>query len=728
MFTIFRINQTIYELLVVFCFVQLAFILIGQTSSIDIILAGDFASVLAIIRTFLESGTYYETPGLAWPVGIDPTAYPIANWGSWALLAILRIFFEPQEYFSFFFWVLRIKLLLAMMTAYFALRCFGVEKLIAAIGACSFVSIDFVATRSFGHFFLLDIYVIPLGVLIVSASAGWVRLPGWAIVFLTLLAGMGNFYWLFGTALMLAFVLIGQALDKHGREKLVKSLMTMAVLFAPFAIFLILWSLDGPASIPFRGPEEQPIYALRFMDAFVPRLPFVTEDGFQIYLNRIRLGVGEGTEFIGYLALLGFFCAGFVLLMRQTTQGDVPFQMQIISFIGLLALLIVVFALPFGIGSAFNIYVSSMVRAQNRLSVFISFLGVAAICLLATHWRSKLALRGRLWSFVPVIILLPISVADVDRVRNFATAIECAPSNQAAQCAEHLSFQLAPIFDAVRSRGIDKVAILPVEPFAEAGPSGQRSDYFGFIPYILEPADLDIAYSYGMQRSSELFQHLDALDQRMLHGEDETRAASTLACMGYEAVLVDRLAYGDYGARVIDALEATGASIATMSQEYSLLLLPAYTGGLPAYTLECFIPTIMHKTNGVVPNNVFVSGWWGGEDWGRWAGSREAELAWRTNSDSSVTELVLGVRGFVGVNHPQRHVVVMDGANRTLFEFTATIDNTDAQFVIPLDEVGTRAGMQRLRIISEDPRTPRDVLGTSDERSLSVGVYELEFR
>lgn len=706
----------------------LAILMTGGAAHDDILLRGDAISVLAIMRTFLETGGYYASPELAWPLGMDAGAYPLTNWGIWAVMTALRPFYEATEVYAYQVGILRALMILAMVAAYWTLRRLAVAPALAALGAVSFVAADFVAIRSGGHFFLLDIFAIPLAVAVVLAAAGRIALPLPALVAVAALAGLANVYWVFVAALLLALVVVGSIAGRRPAAVRRRAWTALGALLFPFAAFLVLRELGGSTGVPGRAPEEQVIYGLHAIQAFVPDLSWLTAKGHAVYLDRIRpITGGEGFEFVGYVALVGLV-AGWIALIAQVVAGRSPGgegRPPVLPLLGLASLALVLFALPFGFGSIFNAFVSPMIRSQNRFSVVIAFLGIVGACLLATALVRHLSTRRRWLGVLPVAAVALLSAADVERVWHFPDRMICAPGS--SDCLSRVTAQLAPIQDAMAADGLRRIALFPVEPFAEAGPSGARSDYFGFLPHIVEPAGLDASYSAGMTRGQPLFAPLDRAERA-----PRPTLAADLACAGYDAVLIDEVAYDDPGPSRAALLEG-GAIPRARSEDYALYALPPTVRSLPpAEAGDCFVaPQGAGGGAGrAMPEGVFAQGWHDGEDWGRWGSRARLALVWRDPPDGVAAGAVeIDLRGFVGGADPERAVALVDGAGETLFAYVATVDAPDAQVVLPMSRVpADEAGVRRLEIVTDRPLSPEAMSGDVDRRALSVGVTRLEFR
>ena len=113
----------------------------------------------------------------------------------------------------------------------------------------------------------------------------------------------------------------------------------------------------------------------------------------------------------------------------------------------------------------------------------------------------------------------------------------------------------------------------PFQKFPEAGSFGRRQDYFGFFPYIVAGNTSPLRFSYGLTDDDLLGQYLTARQELLRSGNKIDKTLSEFACVGYQGILVDKLAYS---ASDLDAVET---SLSTLHREldtdtYSLYAIP----------------------------------------------------------------------------------------------------------------------------------------------------------
>jgi hypothetical protein len=138
----------------------------------------------------------------------------------------------------------------------------------------------------------------------------------------------------------------------------------------------------------------------------------------------------------------------------------------------------------------------------------------------------------------------------------------------------------------MKTSGTTTVLQLPFQKYPEAGPLGQRQDYFGFFPYIAAENYSPFRFSYGLTDDDLLGKYLAASQDLLRSGDNVGKTLGQLACVGYQGILIDKLAYSDAD------LNAVERSLSNLHREvstntYSLYAIPnPSTGPLGAVRSE----------------------------------------------------------------------------------------------------------------------------------------------
>lgn len=558
--------KSIYPLAVI---VFVSIFLPGNLAPVEVSMQGDVISVNAIFKTIYTDGSVYGTPQLAWPEGIPPYDYPLPNQLTVWLLSMsggIGSLFGMDDHFGFVRLFYSVLAFLNLISMYAATRLFGVNRLIAVGAAVAFGTLPYFASRLSGHFFLADLYVVPLALFVASRALRQSEESNWVLPSLcALIAGSGSIYYTFFAAFVVSFILMGQlaTAELWCRAKFTGWLL--CCLVAPLVIFLVVAKVSSSGSIvPSRSINAQQLYAFRAPDAFLPHIAPL-ERFFSQY-EKFRPAT-EGTEFVGYPALLGLILAT-VLFARSFSDPDLRSDVgRLIVFFAAAGFVLTEFALPYGLGMIFS-GLNPIIRSQNRISPFLSGIGIITLSLFLQWIWVQVRWRLLFGGLAAVAVIMTVA-------SNYPYAQGgCAnPSNaKGTACAGELKLETSVIYRVARATGLKRVVLLPVHPFAEAGPRGERSDYFPFIPYVLEPRDVALQYSAGVTRSQALYKRLTSAEQLLGSGA-AAAGVEELRRIGYELVVVDRHALEDGGRSLGRELIEGGAIRASENSAYSVFYL-----------------------------------------------------------------------------------------------------------------------------------------------------------
>jgi phosphoglycerol transferase len=220
-----------------------------------------------------------------------------------------------------------------------------------------------------------------------------------------------------------------------------------------------------------------------------------------------------------------------------------------------------------GLGALFAMTISSMIRAYNRVSIFIGLLAIAALMLALGHAVRQLQKRQRLST--------PVLGLGIAGLLIFGLWDQSARFKQTQIAATFLS-------DRQFFRGVEAVLPphssvyqLPYHPYPEVGPMHLMKDYEHFRGYLHASS---LRWSYGGMKGREGDLWLRALNNRPLAEQISLAAQS-----GFGAIYLDRHAYQDGGAAVEKILrERLGQPIATSADGTIVVFRMQPTGEGPA--------------------------------------------------------------------------------------------------------------------------------------------------
>ncbi len=433
-------------------------------------------------------------------------------------------------------------------TSWYALREMGANDAVAVCGALAFDFLYYHEFRSVSHYCLSCYEFVPLSVLLCvwlwrgdvqffDGGSFFRRKKNWlALLFCLLIANNGIAYYPFFTCLFLAVAGVSGALKKRS----LRPVWNMLVTIGSICVFLILalvptivYQVQNGGEGPVRSAIDSELYALKVFQMLVPyknfgmdKLASIQEQYYQAFGQTEAvssyLGIFAGLGFLILLAVLLFLHRG--RFVREDRRGKVLLLLAQLNLAGLL------FAVPGGFGSIFSNFVTGLIRGQNRISVFLAFLSVAALCLVMTHCiglfreQRKNLCRGIciLFGVVTVITLMDSIPAGMNE--------DCAARMQEKQSDEKFIRQIESRLDAGAM-----VYQLPYQQYPESGSRNQMSDYQLMVGFLY--SDM-LRWSYGCARGREG----DLWNQEMEKLELGERIGK-LREQGFAGIYIDRRAY-----------------------------------------------------------------------------------------------------------------------------------------------------------------------------------------
>lgn len=456
--------------------------------------------------------------------------------------------------------------------AYVALYLFMRRRLDAAFGALAFALLPFAIARIGNHDYLAACYPAPLAFVLLHRVADLSRGGAplrrlardpvtWAC---TALVASSGFYFSMFALLVLAYGGTGLALLRLDRRPLLLALAAAGALAAGLAMILapfVVQEMREGLQFPPRLAEEQARYGTRISDILRLLDPF-SMTGLRNY--RALSDQAEGADFwpgpvLTVVALLAALFAP-MLAGRAVVPGTGAAPLARGDLVRLMAGLLVVFLLvsvPYGLGMVFNVTVSPLLRAQNRIAPFFGF---AAIVLALWAWRGPRSwLRRRLGAArgdvaasgaLALLVLL-----------NSGVAIGALPRRQQAmlrnpQYREEIASVDALLAAAERS-GARHVLQMPILGWPEQ-PAQRAFDSYGHLrPYIRSQPGSAWRWSYGLTTQAPDFARLMMAER----GGSREGLARRAACLGFDALLIEQRAYSEEDAAAWDRALREGGGL-----------------------------------------------------------------------------------------------------------------------------------------------------------------------
>jgi phosphoglycerol transferase len=471
---------------------------------------------------------------------------------------------------------------LVAMSAYAVLRDFAFPRLACAVPAILYSLLPYHFFRNESHLFLSAYYAVPLGAwIILRALRGdplWTRraargnrLTQWAsgrslaTLAACVVVGTSEVYYAAFTLLLIVPLSLLSAGASRDVKRLLGPLVTVvAIAGSTLAVQLpaIVWHAQHGVNdhATKRLPTESQHYALDVASLVVPLpghpIAGISDLG-ERYHSNLDAPPGEDIgAALGSWLTLGFVA---VVLAAFFAAFGVSFagRARLIADVGLATGMAFLFGTIGAAGTLFGFYVSSQLRAWNRISVFIAFfaaIGLAA--LLAWLLERGVSRRGQVLGVVALGLVLFTGYKDQTR-----------PGFRPTYAANLATWRSDSRFiSGVETRLPGNAAILqyPQQPFPEAGQLVKIADYDELKGYSHSDR---LRWSYGAIKGrmpDDWVSHAQGLSL-------EQQIAAAVAA-GFRGVVVDTFGYEDGGADFLGQLRrAIGAPADLVSEDGRLV-------------------------------------------------------------------------------------------------------------------------------------------------------------
>lgn len=396
---------------------------------------------------------------------------------------------------------------LTALTTFYSLREMGVNRKYAIMGALVFDFMYYHLVRMIGHYCLAAYEMIPISVLLCVWLWQDERFFCWgkgffkyyknilAIVFMLLLANNGIAYYPFFTCMFLGFTGVSKSIKRKKWKPMLKMLgLNLSIIIFMFLAMLpaIIYQTQNGSMLVYRNIYDSEQYGLKIIQMLVPYKAYGKIASFWNDYYGAFLFTEAHTSYIGFFAGVGFILLLLgVMWKRQKTVG----RRGVFSLFIELNLIAVLFGTMGGFGSIFFDFVVNMLRATNRISIFIAFFAVAAVCLVLTEVTEREYKKFR-W-MKPAVVIAAILFTGVSLKDQIPVGI----TNIAAQ-NEQLVNSDRKFIQEIESQLPENAMVyqLPYHAYPEGGPVINMADYQLLTGYIFSDT---LRWSYGGSKGRE---------------------------------------------------------------------------------------------------------------------------------------------------------------------------------------------------------------------------------
>lgn len=432
-------------------------------------------------------------------------------------------------------------------TAFVTLREYSVSNFISLLGASIYATLPYYFYRGIPHFVLTTYEFVPICFLIcfwIYNDIVFTKLKkeeiynkkNWlCVLFALCIANNGIGYY---TAFTCFFILITGVLKCLNKRSLSVVLPGMSIIlliaiffFANFIpAFLINAQRGRNDFVAHRARWEADIYGLKITHMLLPEnLPHKSSIArhIQEYTNNAPSTNENRKAYLGVVGSLGFI----ILLIQILKIKDIRNNDFLLSRLNVAGVLLATLG---GFGALFAVLVSPMLRAYNRISVYIAFMSIAAFCFCCDRFISNQIKNKKLaYGFISAFFVASLLVQLPNSSPNF-NAIAASLNNDKlfVQNIENLLPAGAMIYQ------------LPYHKFPEAGPVEKMNDYNLFTGFLYSK---NLKWSYGaVNGRAPAYWH-----ERINSLPIETRL-KVLSLVGFEGIYIDTRAYKQHDLQIIN--------------------------------------------------------------------------------------------------------------------------------------------------------------------------------
>lgn len=517
---------------------------------------GDGMSYLANAVMLTEGSTVVETDRLGAPygyTGYDFYASSFHGFDNMLLKILVGITNQPALAVNLLFLLL---FPMISLSSYFVLRQMRVKQWVAVGGALTYAFMPYLFMRGMNHFVLASYYFVPVSILycvwiyqddnFMCFNKGFFKnWKNWfAIILSACIANNGIAYYAFFTC----FFLVVTGLVKALKDKKLRYFGKACSLIGFVVLFMLISLIPTLNYILKNGVNDEGVvrtidgvetYSLKIAQLFMP----LNSHG-NSYLEGIINEYNEAMplvneNYMSYLGVMG--CIGFLILLvvlfLKNMGDDKPFkvQLEILSLLNIAGILLATIG---GFGSLFGLLVTAMIRCYNRISIFIAFIAIAAVCILLS------VLCDRIWSIEKYGAVVRNCIYG-----GFAAVISFVMLwgiwfQYPGLMYDYMGFKEYFISDkefieSIEARLPEGAMIyqLPYHEYPEGGSVNDMNDYDLWVGYIHSK---NLRWSYGGVVGREADNWLRTIDN-----SDIPDMLKKIKEKGFQGIYIDRRAYED---------------------------------------------------------------------------------------------------------------------------------------------------------------------------------------
>lgn len=523
--------------------------------------SGDAKTCLMYVKTMIDHGWYTHNSHIGTPSEWCLYDFPALHTLDFLIMKVIAFFSNNYAIVANAYYLLTFPLI--AVCSIYALRQMKFSYPSAIVASLIFSIVPFHFRRGMGHLFLSSYYVVPLAVMLAyRVSHAGSRNPDPDVMFefstkrreITItnvlscvLIALSHIYFIFFSLYLIIVSGFSFALSRKSRAPILAALLLVTIIGLVTAanhgpVYLYRLNHGVNQEVAARNPVQSLRHGLSFSSLIIPRSGYVgwiLPNLWKVHVKafaRIGLKANSG-NYIGVVGICGIIVLlGSLSRVPAKDQKDDRLHRLSIFFIWVLLLGGVA-----GIGYLFSLMVSPLIRAYDRVSIFLSFFAISAIILTLETRIDKI--RGiRFRSLLRIVVFtgcLLIAIAD-QTVPNYLTGVKStlSPIYFAREVREDREF--VERIENTLPEG-SRVLQLPHIPWPEGGKIKKMESYDHFAGYLNSNT---LRWSFGAVKGRETDTLLKDIIRK--HPLD---LLESIYRMGFRGIYIDRYGFTDSGAK-----------------------------------------------------------------------------------------------------------------------------------------------------------------------------------
>lgn len=496
-------SDTIIALILTVTVSVIAYIFLGFAKngidSLYLYAGGDDTTLLSTIKRIMQTGWTWENYRIGYPFEDPNSIFAFSGLflsnADTALMWIITRFVDDVAIAANLFRISIIAII--SLNSYIVFRAIKLNKISSVFGSVMFAFTPYIFFRIGFHTTLATAYFVPFSILLCvwafDNDDKYLKLDRnffkshkniATVIFTILIANNGIGYYPVFTCFFLCVVIICKIFSDKKISTVIPAIKTIVLIIFFFLLALLPYIIYSATNeVPYsteRPLSDMELYALKISQMFIPLHShnIYLIENIQIAYDNSMIHINENRgAYLGIAGIIGFLLSLIVLMFSKkpkSEQDKVLFLMSRLSICGVLL----------GTWGGFNVligFVFNMIRAYNRISIFISFICITVICIFLHRFveyiKNKkinikiisttclIAFSGIcLWDTLPPLGAGDNAIIDYTSTYN---SDKLFVQNIEEQLGEN-----AAVFQ------------LPYHPYPESGSNGGMVDYHHFIGFI----------------------------------------------------------------------------------------------------------------------------------------------------------------------------------------------------------------------------------------------------